>query len=134
MINGFELRAWDIKDKKMYSFGDSNISPCRWVYDGTLDDMFDNASVDVIFMQSVGKMQYKDSNEKIFEGDIVRYNNDMDQVYVIKYIEEDCQFRAVGITDTQRDNNSGFKVCDEFVKVGTIYENPELLVENKEIK
>ena len=131
MINGFELRAWDIKDKKMYLFGDSNISPCRWVYDGTLDDMFDNASVDVVFMQSVGKMRYKNSNEKIFEGDIVRYNNNMDYVYVIKYIEEDCQFRAVGITNIQSEYNLGYKICDRLVKVGTIYENPELLVEKK---
>jgi len=124
-ISGFELRAWDIKEGKMIDWGDNDLAPCRFVYDGSLDEMFDNASEEVIFMQTVGR-RYGDTDEKIFEGDIVRYGDDEKYLFVISYVNEDCQYRAVGIYGTASESSIGYRICDNLVKVGNVFENREL--------
>ncbi len=59
------LIAWDKKQKKILLMNDRELSPSRWVYDGDLEDMFDNARDDVIFMRS---SELKDANQtEIYE-------------------------------------------------------------------
>ena len=68
-----------------------------------------------------------DENNKIFEGDLIRNLEVYDDVSVVKY--SDGEF-ALQWKDSYDDSLSEYSVCSlllDLLKVGNIYDNPDLL-------
>ena len=73
-----------------------------------------------VLMQYIGM---KDKNGKeIWEGDIIRHDNEYDDVET-----SPIEFEQVGFWPTSFDNEYGWPPEDEIEVIGNIYENPELL-------
>ena len=106
-----KFRAWDKERRKILNFG--QIVPIRWIYDGSLEDMFDNCQDDISLMQYTG---LKDTNGKsIYEGDIVKVNYNYLGTHVVKF--------------SKGKYNTASYICDKCEVIGNIYENPELFEE-----
>jgi len=123
MNREIKFRAWDIKEKEMLSFG--NIVPMRWIYDGSLEDMFDNCQDDIEIMQFT---ELKDKNGiEIYEGDIVNQSF-MGGIFGQ---ETDISGEVCWSYDCWRINDIKNQQLVGIMKhckvVGNIYENKELL-------
>ena len=77
-----KFKGWDKKEKKILKFSDQELAPCRWVYDGGIDDMFGNSEEDVIWLLYSGFNDLK--NNEIYVGDILKGRNDNKYVVVFE--------------------------------------------------
>ena len=112
-----KFRAWDKKEKKIYSWRKDFGS--AYIYDG-MRTFIQDLKKQYILMQYVG---LEDKNRKeIYEGDIVQLsiNNELPHHKgVIKYLPP--RFFVMD------GNKSGLLLTDKYEVIGNIYENPELL-------
>ena len=139
----YKFRCWDTENKEMLKVQELDFEDT--FYGGRLsirtdqyNDYFDIE--DMILMQYTG---LKDKNGKeIYEGDIVLYQ-DWEQCYegggndsfinkgIVEYNESNCCFNVteratIDIEDVLYEGNEDLEV------IGNIYDNPELLEENKD--
>ena len=139
----YKFRCWDTENKEMLKVQELDFKDT--FYGGRLsirtdqyNDYFDIE--DMILMQYTG---LKDKNGKeIYEGDIVLYQ-DWEQCYegggndsfinkgIVEYNESNCCFNVteratIDIEDVLYEGNEDLEV------IGNIYDNPELLEENKD--
>ena len=125
----FKFRAWDPTSKKM-------IIPKEFIqldklYIGYFDGSgYPKISEDFILMQYTG---VNDKNKKeIYEGDIIEIRDLFETPQTIAVVEWN-DYGYFGVTEKGRgmiDYLAGLKTnCVNFVVIGNIYENPELLEE-----
>jgi uncharacterized phage protein (TIGR01671 family) len=125
MENRFKFRAWDKKDKIMWS--DKQILCSRMM----TEEFFDPKNENFIRMQCTG---LKDKNgELIYEGDILslygfnkKQNEEMERS-VVKWDYQEAGFYFGSVTSYNEDNSS----FSNTKIIGNIYENPELKTPNQ---
>ena len=85
---------------------------------------------DIILMQSTGLVDV--NGKEIFEGDIVEtiYNGKL-FTGVIVYDQEETDFKATNGHNEYGNNFSYLGGNDSIIGIGSIYQNPELMEENK---
>ena len=68
-MNFFKVKAWDTVKKEMIPFG--KIMPMAWIYDGSLEDMFENAKDEgIVFLPFSGLSII--SGADLYHGDLIR--------------------------------------------------------------
>jgi len=127
-----KFRAWLTEEKKMVDvyrldFTDKNGDPTfvmwYWVQKGTQAGL----SKGFELMQYTG---LKDKNDKeIYEGDIVA--NSYGCLAVIKWLNSTASFRGIPIQAWVKVNERDTIDTSDLEVVGNIYENPELLEQQK---
>lgn len=119
-----KFRAWDKENKKMMKVSSLSLENKEIA-------VRENGTYHFFRMQNLELMQYtgiKDKNDKeIYEGDIVVLNNiENDNMCIVRY--EHSSYRLEGWSLREDLSN----VEDRFLEVvGNIYENKNLLEENK---
>lgn len=139
MTRDIKFRCWDKVNKQMFipiflmvdeksgnhEAADLDFEKNRkYDIDGYLDGgLYTDNNEHWILMQFTG---LKDkSGKEIYEGDIVKHRNG---VHKVEYVEEFCSFQ-MGLSDHVLDQEVGD--YSEVEIIGNIYENPELLKEEK---
>lgn len=131
-----DFRFWDKKKNKIYYTYSQEIAPCRWVYDGSFDDMIGNSEEEGIWMQFTGYKDISLAENKIYSGDILMGRNDNHYVvasengayilYHAKLKDIDGKPLKWGLLSALFE--SRMKDLLPFFKViGNIFETPELL-------
>ncbi len=118
-----KFRAWD-KFKGSNGKMINKVTRMRWKYGNPICEV--NGKLNVIIMQNTG---LKDKNGKeIYEGDIVQSDIDKEDKSIIVVVFKDGSFKL------KSNVNEGY--CNDYncmirEVIGNIYENPELIKENK---
>ncbi len=131
-MRDIKFRAWDKKLKKMINVyvistqteSGKYVKECRGWWGENNQVLF--AFGDVVWMQYTG---LKDKNGKeIYEGDVVRWTdmlNNETEVFVVTSLQEFFE------TKGYREGEFGEHWDKELEVIGNVYENPELLKEEK---
>ena len=120
-----KFRAWDKNTKKMNGMAEIYRNRKQEIELLPRDD-------NIIFMQSTGL--YDKNGVEIFEGDIVEFEDadDIENVYINQGVIEWCQG---GFTVSNRTTVTMDDLLDEdtleVTIIGNVYQNPELMEENK---
>jgi len=122
-----KFRAWDKSTKKMYYEGFSisctgqSDSDGGVYFSGRIFKKYNPLEIE--YMQFTGLL---DKNGKeIYEGDVMEWVEDPEDYFRGEVVFEEVAFAIKG-----QDNLNSLNY-DEFVIIGNIYENPELLKENE---
>ncbi|MGB4971217.1 MAG: YopX family protein [Cyclobacteriaceae bacterium] len=115
-----KFRAWDKKEKKMYSWGEIlNHAKNFDRFNNVVSIFLDNSNLNI--MQYTG---LKDKNDiEIYEGDIMLHGK---LTYPVVF--DELGWRLITITSKGHRINTYIDVKKDKV-IGNIYENPELLKE-----
>ena len=139
MSRVIKFRAWDTSFKKWVTHSVTISAEGRiflmFVDDNQKFHCFPKTSEEIIIQQFTGLLD-KNSTE-IYEGDIVKYVGDRDsyslpgEVSIGEYFTHSYQFRHYGVRVRRIDmNDTYFGLSNDypnFVVIGNIFENPELL-------
>jgi uncharacterized phage protein (TIGR01671 family) len=121
MSREIKFRAWDAVKKEMFSCEDTA---------GSLIDFFTKFRTIHDGYGRAHLMQYtglKDKNGKeIYEGDIIFYKTGIDNVAVVEWLDSGF------IRRISKEMYHNFHVKDEIEIIGNIYENEDLLDEERE--
>ena len=101
---------------------------------------YDNETGEPVFFdeetigQYIGLCDDTDEKNNLYSGDIISYENpNLDEMYtgVIKYNEEWCCFAIFDKYTDKYEHESDWKKIKNIKKIGNIFDNPELLMEEK---
>ena len=120
-----EFRAWYKPSKEMFKVGQITLEKGTWNYE---PDNREYIGVCVPYQPSFILMQYtglKDKNgKKIFEGDIVKINDE-----VIAKVIWDNDYLGYFLYANEENSIGTFDYWGSIEVIGNIYDNPELLKE-----
>ena len=126
-----KFRAWDKENKKMMKVSSLSLENKEIA-------VRENGTYHFFRMQNLELMQYTGLTDKngteIYEGDIIKYKFPYDRRLIhispVKFLETETSF---GIKDRYGNEIPLYRITtgNFFEVIGNIYENPELLEENK---
>ena len=133
-----KFKAWDINNNKMYLSKCVNEETGEWLVDIDYTNNCECSDKDrLIQMQYIG---LKDSNNKeIYEGDIIKISfEEEESIHVVTY-QANRDYPAFELEPNLDCESNGFscikaEIGYEFIVIGNIYENPELISEKSQYK
>lgn len=128
MQERFKFKCWHEPTKTMYEVFDFNENFIKATPDLVVTSIRTLNAMDCVLIQCTGK---KDKNNNlIFEGDIVRFYFDNDEIIaVVEWDDDECRF-YLNTTDFFKDKYvTDYEIVnqEEYEVIGNIYENPDLL-------
>lgn len=125
-----KFRAWDKKEKSMYSMQDIFIEAETGEIWQTTFCKYDTPNTEIELTNRYELMQYtglKDKNGKeIYEGDIVSCENCYNCFGKIEWNNYSCGFKFMVAYDTYFESEEIADFIGDMKVIGNIYENPEL--------